>query len=67
LKLASALERSGDLPTAKRHALLALDETPRFRAAHERLLAIVRKIEQNAEQEPTARSQEPVERKREPK
>src|SRR6185369_11530359 len=37
LKLASVLERRGDLPTAKKHALLALEETPRFRAAHERL------------------------------
>ncbi|HMC10864.1 MAG TPA: hypothetical protein VKH44_06225, partial [Pirellulaceae bacterium] len=47
LKLATVLERRGDLPAAKRHALLALEETPRFRAAHERLLAIVRKMEQN--------------------
>jgi tetratricopeptide (TPR) repeat protein len=47
LKLAAALERTGDLRAAKRHALLALEETPRFRAAHERLLAIVRKMEQN--------------------
>lgn len=51
LKLASALQRSGDLPAAKRHALLALEETPRFRAAHDRLLAIVRQLEQNAPQE----------------
>src|SRR5438067_12240809 len=47
LKLAAALEHTGDLPAAKRQALLALEETPRFRAAHERLLAIVRKLEQN--------------------
>src|SRR5206468_3221340 len=47
LKLAAALERTGDLPAAKRQALLSLEETPRFRAAHERLLAIVRKLEQN--------------------
>jgi hypothetical protein len=31
--------------------LLALEETPRFRAAHERLLAIVRQMEQNATKE----------------
>ena len=48
LKLATALERAGDLAAAKRHALLALEETPRYRAAHERLLAIVRQMEQNA-------------------
>ncbi|HEY2414243.1 MAG TPA: tetratricopeptide repeat protein, partial [Pirellulaceae bacterium] len=49
LKLATVLERRGDLATAKKHALLALEETPRFRAAHERLLAIVRKLDENAE------------------
>jgi tetratricopeptide (TPR) repeat protein len=59
LQLATALERAGDLTTAKRHALLALDETPRYRAAHERLLAIVRKMEQNADQESGKESQEP--------
>jgi tetratricopeptide (TPR) repeat protein len=41
LKLATALQRLGDLQAAKRHALLALEEAPRFRAAHQRLLAIV--------------------------
>src|SRR5439155_23302500 len=52
LKLAAGLERSGDLAAAKRHALWALEETPRFRAAHERLLAIVRKMEQNTQEPP---------------
>lgn len=47
LKLASALQRKGDLSAAKRHALFALEETPRFRAAHQRLLEIVRLLEQN--------------------
>jgi len=47
-KLATVLERRGDLGMAKKHALLALEETPRFRAAHERLLAIVRKLDENA-------------------
>lgn len=51
LKLATILQRTGELPLAKRHALLALEETPRFRAAHERLLAIVRQMEQNAPKE----------------
>lgn len=44
LRLATALERRGDLPAAKRHAIFALEETPRFRAAHERLLSIVKKL-----------------------
>ncbi len=42
LRLATVLQRSGDLAAAKRHALLALEETPRFRAAHKRLLEIVK-------------------------
>jgi tetratricopeptide (TPR) repeat protein len=67
LKLAGALEKNGDLPAAKRHALLALEQTPRYRPAHQRLLAIVRKMEQNAGQESGARSREPVERKGEVK
>jgi tetratricopeptide (TPR) repeat protein len=67
LQLASALERSGDLAAAKRHALLALEETPRYRAAHERLLAIVRKMEQNAGRESGARSQESARTTAEPK
>ncbi len=50
LKLATLLERTGDLPAAKRHALLALEQTPRYRPAHQRLLAIIRKMEQNAGQ-----------------
>jgi tetratricopeptide (TPR) repeat protein len=54
LKLAASLERAGDLTTAKKHALLALEETPRFRAAHARLLAIVRQIEQNAKKDDSA-------------
>jgi len=66
LKLATLLEKTGDLPAAKRHALLALEQTPRYRAAHQRLLAIVRKMEQNAGQESGITSQESVERKREP-
>ena len=47
LKLATILEKTGDLPAAKRHALFALEQTPRYRPAHQRLLAIVRKMEQN--------------------
>jgi len=51
LKLATVLERKSDLPAAKRQVLLALEETPRFREAHQRLLEIVRKLEQNGKQE----------------
>jgi tetratricopeptide (TPR) repeat protein len=54
LKLAAALERTNDLPAAKRHALLALEETPRYRAAHQQLLAIVRRMSENAEKEGAA-------------
>jgi hypothetical protein len=33
------------LAAARKHALLALEETPRFRAAHMRLLEITRKLD----------------------
>jgi tetratricopeptide (TPR) repeat protein len=51
VKLATALQKKGDLTAAKRHALLALEETPRFRAAHQLLLAIVQQMEQNRNKE----------------
>jgi tetratricopeptide (TPR) repeat protein len=47
LRLATVLQRAGDLPAAKRHALLALEETPRFRAAQRRLLDIVAQMERD--------------------
>lgn len=47
LKLATLLEGKQELGAAKRHALLALEETPRFRAAYVRLLAIVKKLDEN--------------------
>ncbi|MCI0357519.1 MAG: tetratricopeptide repeat protein [Planctomycetaceae bacterium] len=47
LQLATALARVGDLPAAKRHALFALEETPRFRAAQRKLLEIVEAIGKN--------------------
>jgi len=47
-QLARALKRSGDLANAKKHALLALEETPRYRAAQKLLLEIV----DDASQEP---------------
>jgi tetratricopeptide (TPR) repeat protein len=39
--LAAALKRKGDLSEARRHALLALEETPRYRLAQQLLLEIV--------------------------
>jgi hypothetical protein len=59
LKLAGLYEQGADLPAARRHALLALEETPRFRAAHQRLLAIVEKLSAaEAAREPKASSTE---------
>jgi tetratricopeptide (TPR) repeat protein len=60
LKLATALQQTGDLPAAKRHAILALEETPRYRAAHQRLLAIISQINQNGQQEKANPSQPPA-------
>jgi tetratricopeptide (TPR) repeat protein len=44
LQLATAHEKQGQLMNARRHAILALEETPRVTAAHERLRSIVGKI-----------------------
>ena len=57
LDLATVLQQSGDLPAAKRHALLALEETPRFRPAHQRLLEIVEQIGENDQASPQPESQ----------
>ncbi|MEX2173501.1 MAG: tetratricopeptide repeat protein [Pirellulaceae bacterium] len=59
LQLATALQRAGDLPAAKRHALLALEETPRYRAAHRRLLEIVGKLQPAEEDKSTEKPPEP--------
>jgi tetratricopeptide (TPR) repeat protein len=63
LQLATALARVGDLPAAKRHALLALEETPRFRAAQRKLLEIVAAMEKNEDKpaEKTPRATTPQE------
>jgi tetratricopeptide (TPR) repeat protein len=45
LDLAAALARTGELPVARTHALLALEETPRFRAAQRKLIEIVEALE----------------------
>jgi len=44
LQLATTYERQSKLADARRHAILALEETPRFAAAHERLRSIVGKL-----------------------
>jgi tetratricopeptide (TPR) repeat protein len=44
LELATVKERRGELRGARRHAILALEETPRYAAAHERLRSIVAKL-----------------------
>lgn len=46
LRMAKCLQRRGELSVAKRHALLAVEEAPRFRAAHRLLLEIQSAIEQ---------------------
>ncbi len=40
-RLASALFREKDLPMAKRHVLIALEQAPRYREAHQLLLSII--------------------------
>jgi tetratricopeptide (TPR) repeat protein len=44
LQLATVLEGQNSLREARRHALLALEETPRFAAAHERLQSVTKKL-----------------------
>jgi tetratricopeptide (TPR) repeat protein len=55
LQLATALQQTGDLSAARRHALYALEEAPRFRAAQQRLLEIVRLLDEQ-EREAQAKS-----------
>ncbi|HUY91963.1 MAG TPA: tetratricopeptide repeat protein [Pirellulales bacterium] len=47
-RLAVRLHRTGDLGGARRHALEALEEAPRYRAAQRELLAIVEKMDEVA-------------------
>jgi tetratricopeptide (TPR) repeat protein len=44
LRLSRAFSSAGDLPAAKRHALWALEETPRFRAAQDQLLKVLAQL-----------------------
>jgi tetratricopeptide (TPR) repeat protein len=60
LKLAEVCERRKDLAEARRHALLALEETPRFRAAHKRLLEIVKQIDAAGPTTPGSDVKKPV-------
>jgi hypothetical protein len=46
-RLACLLQRTGDLVTAKRHILQALEEAPRFRDGHRKLLEIAKAMESN--------------------
>jgi tetratricopeptide (TPR) repeat protein len=50
-RLATLLHKTGDLKAAKRQALEALEEAPRYRAAQRELLAIVAEMEQKQETE----------------
>jgi tetratricopeptide (TPR) repeat protein len=56
VRLATVLQQAGELTAARRHALLALEETPRFRAAQRRLLDIVGEIERR---EPSTSAENP--------
>ncbi len=51
-RMAKCLQRRGELLVAKRHALLAVEEAPRFRAAHRLLLEIQSEIEQSSPANP---------------
>jgi tetratricopeptide (TPR) repeat protein len=44
-QLATLLADRGELTKAKRHVLEALEEAPRYRAAHQRLLTIVKRMD----------------------
>lgn len=46
-RVARLLQKQGDLAAAKRHVLQALEDAPRFRDAHRKLLEIVRQLEEN--------------------
>lgn len=51
-RLGAALHRRGDLQLAKAEIIKALEEAPRFRAAHRQLLEIVAKLADNGKSEP---------------
>ncbi|HVX10724.1 MAG TPA: hypothetical protein VHC22_06050 [Pirellulales bacterium] len=58
-QLAVLLHKTGDLPAAKRQALEALEEAPRYRAAQRELLAIIGEMEDKggeADNTPSGRS-----------
>ena len=48
-QLAVLLHKTGDLPAARRQALQALEEAPRYRAAQRELLAIIGEMEDKGE------------------
>jgi tetratricopeptide (TPR) repeat protein len=47
-RLARLLQKRGDLMAAKQHVLQALEEAPRFREGYDKLLEIIRELEQNS-------------------
>ncbi|MEO8493496.1 MAG: tetratricopeptide repeat protein [Planctomycetota bacterium] len=49
-RLGCAIRRTGDLVAAKRQILYALEEAPRFRAAHRQLLEILAEMKENEAQ-----------------
>jgi tetratricopeptide (TPR) repeat protein len=55
-KLSSALRQHGDLVEAKKHALFALEDTPRFRAAQKLLLEIVEAMPKADENVPAVKA-----------
>jgi tetratricopeptide (TPR) repeat protein len=57
-RLATLLHKTGDLKAAKRQALEALEEAPRYRAAQRELLAILAAMEEKAETQPEADNQQ---------
>jgi tetratricopeptide (TPR) repeat protein len=53
-RLARLLQKKGHLDEAKRHALFALEDAPRFRKGHAQLLEIVRELEKSRNETPPA-------------
>jgi tetratricopeptide (TPR) repeat protein len=49
-RLACLLQQAGDLQAARRHVLQALEQAPRFRAAHRTLLQVFRAMEQSEDE-----------------
>lgn len=59
-RLATVHLRSGRLTESKRHALLAVEEAPRFRAGHRLLLEVIQRIEDSSRSRAGAASATPI-------